>query len=126
MQVLEEIFPRDKLIFLMCGGGGYAWMTKQILVELEYDATKVYNIGGFWAYTGNHKVEIGREEAPKGMGRGSVAVQNSVGGCRLAQGATGRRRHQRVSLSVGVELRFTSMGYIFASSSNTKSTAAPS
>lgn len=58
MQVLEEIFPKDKLIFLMCGGGGYAWMTKQILVELGYDTTKVYNIGGFWAYTGNHKVEM--------------------------------------------------------------------
>jgi len=58
MQVLEEIFPKDKLIFLMCGGGGYAWMTKQILVKLGYDTTKVYNIGGFWAYSGNHKVEM--------------------------------------------------------------------
>lgn len=58
MQVLNEIFPKDKLIFLMCGGGGYAWMTKQILVKLGYDSTKVYNIGGFWAYTGNHKVEL--------------------------------------------------------------------
>ena len=58
MYVLEEIFPKDKLIFLMCGGGGYAWMTKQILVKLGYDSTKVYNIGGFWAYTGNHKVEL--------------------------------------------------------------------
>ena len=56
--VLEEIFPKDKLIFLMCGGGGYAWMTKQILVKLGYDSTKVYNIGGFWAYTGNNKVEL--------------------------------------------------------------------
>ena len=56
--VLEEIFPKDKLIFLMCGGGGYAWMTKQILVKLGYDSTKVYNIGGFWAYNGNHKVEL--------------------------------------------------------------------
>ena len=58
MYVLEEIFPKDKLIFLMCGGGGYAWMTKQILLELGYDETRVYNIGGFWAYTGNHKVEL--------------------------------------------------------------------
>jgi len=58
LQVLHEIFPKDKLIFLMCGGGGYAWMTKQILVKLGYDATKVYNIGGFWSYTGKHKVEL--------------------------------------------------------------------
>ena len=58
MHVLKEIFPQDKLIFLMCGGGGYAWMTKQILVKLGYDETKVYNLGGFWAYTGNHRVEL--------------------------------------------------------------------
>ena len=58
MYVLEEIFPKDKLIFLMCGGGGYAWMTKQVLVKLEYDASKVYNLGGFWAYLGDHKVEL--------------------------------------------------------------------
>lgn len=56
--VLKEIFPQDKLIFLMCGGGGYAWMTKQVLVKLGYDSTKVYNIGGFWAYNGNHKVNL--------------------------------------------------------------------
>lgn len=56
--VLEEIFPKDKLIFLMCGGGGYAWMTKQILIKLGYEATKVYNLGGFWAYTGDHAVEL--------------------------------------------------------------------
>jgi rhodanese-related sulfurtransferase len=58
MYVLEEIFPKDKLIFLMCGGGGYAWMTKQILLKLGYDETKVYNIGGFWAYNGNHRVDL--------------------------------------------------------------------
>ncbi len=58
MYILEEIFPKDKAIFLMCGGGGYAWMTKQILVKLGYDSSKVYNIGGFWAYTGNHKVNL--------------------------------------------------------------------
>lgn len=56
--VLEEVFPKDKLIFLMCGGGGYAWMTKQILIKLGYDETKVYNLGGFWAYTGEHSVEL--------------------------------------------------------------------
>ena len=58
MYVLEEIFPQDKLIFLMCGGGGYAWMTKQILLKLGYDETKVYNIGGFWAYNGDHQVDL--------------------------------------------------------------------
>lgn len=58
MVALEEIFPKNKRIFLMCGGGGYAWMTKQILLKLGYDESKVYNIGGFWAYTGSHKVDL--------------------------------------------------------------------
>lgn len=58
MYVINEIFPSNKLIFLMCGGGGYAWMTKQILIKLGYDETKLYNIGGFWAYNGKHRVEL--------------------------------------------------------------------
>ncbi len=58
MYVLKEIFPEDKLIFLMCGGGGYAWMTKQILLKLGYEEDKVYNIGGFWAYDGKNKVDM--------------------------------------------------------------------
>lgn len=28
MSIIEEYFPKDKYIFLMCGGGGYAGMTK--------------------------------------------------------------------------------------------------
>ena len=58
MHVLEEIFPHNKSIFVMCGGSGYAWMTKQVLLALDYDSEKVYNIGGFWAYTGDHKVDL--------------------------------------------------------------------
>ena len=56
--VLEEIFPKDKIIFLMCGGGGYAWMTKQILIKLGYNQDKIYNLGGFWGYEGEHAVEM--------------------------------------------------------------------
>ena len=32
MDILEYLFPKDKNIFLMCGGGGYAGMTKNLLV----------------------------------------------------------------------------------------------
>ena len=34
MLVLEDLFPKDKAIFLMCGGGGYAGMTKSLLIFL--------------------------------------------------------------------------------------------
>ena len=37
MLVLEDLFPRDKAIFLMCGGGGYAGMMKALLLELGWE-----------------------------------------------------------------------------------------
>lgn len=62
MEFLEYYFPKDKTIFLMCGGGGYAGMTKEMLVSLGWDADKIYNVGGYWYYDGAHKVEVKRTE----------------------------------------------------------------
>lgn len=58
MEILETIFPKEKNIFLMCGGGGYAGMTKTMLVALGWDENKIYNVGAFWSYNGNNKVEV--------------------------------------------------------------------
>ena len=41
----------------MCGGGGYAGMTKNMLVSLGWDETKIYNVGGYWYYKGKNNVE---------------------------------------------------------------------
>lgn len=60
--LLENLFPKDKIIFLMCGGGGYAGMTKELLVNYGWDQNKIYNVGGYWYYEGNNKVEIKKEE----------------------------------------------------------------
>ncbi len=60
MEILEYYFPKDKKIFLMCGGGGYAGMMKKMLVELGWDAEKIYNVGGYWYYDGENKVEVKR------------------------------------------------------------------
>lgn len=57
-QILEDLFPKDKNIFLMCGGGGYAGMTKNLLVELGWDESKIWNVGGFWYYEGSHKIDL--------------------------------------------------------------------
>ena len=62
MDILEYLFPKDKNIILMCGGGGYAGMTKTMLGELGWDSSKIYNAGGFWFYEGDHAVPIKREE----------------------------------------------------------------
>lgn len=58
LAILEALFPKDKTIFLMCGGGGYAGMTKDLLTALGWDANKIYNVGGYWYYEGNHNVEV--------------------------------------------------------------------
>lgn len=58
MSIIEKIFPKDKVIFLMCGGGGYAGMTKNFLVSLGWNADKIYNIGGYWYYKGEHRINI--------------------------------------------------------------------
>lgn len=60
MQILEELFPKDKVIFLMCGGGGYSGMLKNMLVTLGWDETKIYDVGGYWYYEGENNVEVVR------------------------------------------------------------------
>ena len=58
MTILEELFPKDLNIFLMCGGGGYASMTKNLLIALGWNENKIYNVGGYWYYEGKNKVEV--------------------------------------------------------------------
>lgn len=63
IKIIEELFPKDKVIFLMCGGGGYAGMTKQFLVSLGYDETKIYNVGGYWYYDGENNIKVEKTES---------------------------------------------------------------
>lgn len=57
LSILESIFPKDKNIFLMCGGGGYSGDVKRMLVSLGWDENKIRDVGGYWYYNGNNKVE---------------------------------------------------------------------
>lgn len=63
MAILEALFPKNKTIFLMCGGGGYAGMMKELLAALGWDGSKIYNVGGYWYYDGENNVEVKRELA---------------------------------------------------------------
>ena len=58
MMIVEELFPKDKAIFLMCGGGGYANMMKQLLLYLGWDESLLYNIGANWEYKGENSLEL--------------------------------------------------------------------
>ena len=61
-KVLDALFPKDKVIFLMCGGGGYAGMTKNLLISQGYDPDKIYNTGGFWYYEGKNAISTKRDD----------------------------------------------------------------
>lgn len=61
LEYLEYYFPKDKYIFLMCGGGGYAGMTKNLLVSLGWDSNKIYNVGGYWFYNGKNNISVKKE-----------------------------------------------------------------
>ena len=56
--ILTDVFPKDKPILLMCGGGGYAGMMRKLLIHLGWDSTKVYNLGGMWDYVGDYPVQL--------------------------------------------------------------------
>lgn len=65
LDILEDLFPKDKNIMLMCGGGGYAGMTKSMLIALGWDANKIYNVGGYWYYEGKNNVPVKVDEGEK-------------------------------------------------------------
>ena len=58
MIIMEALFPRDQPILLMCGGGGYAGMTKALLAYLGWEETLLYNVGGNWGYEGEHALTL--------------------------------------------------------------------
>ena len=60
VDMLEALFPKDKKIFLMCGGGGYSGMMKNMLVALGWDGSKIYDVGGYWFYEGRNNVKVKR------------------------------------------------------------------
>jgi len=62
LEILEYYFPKDKNIFLMCGGGGYAGMTKNMLVSFGWDENKIYNVGGYWYYKGKNNVKVKNDD----------------------------------------------------------------
>lgn len=56
--IVAELFPKDKAIFLMCGGGGYAGMMKELLIFLGWNADLLYNVGANWEYNGKNRLEL--------------------------------------------------------------------
>ena len=58
LNILRELFPKDKPIFLCCGGAGYACFTKQLLLYMGWDPELVYNVGGMWYYESDKTINL--------------------------------------------------------------------
>ena len=58
LTVLRDLFPKDRPIVLVCGGGGYAGFTKKLLTYLGWDPELLYNAGGMWDYAGEWTVGL--------------------------------------------------------------------
>jgi len=56
--ILGELFPKDKVIFLMCGGAGYSSLTRVLLINQGWDENKIYHTGGNWYYEGNMSLDL--------------------------------------------------------------------
>jgi len=52
-EILEALFPKDKVLFLMCQSGGRVSQMMNILSARGWDMSKIYNIGGMGHYTGS-------------------------------------------------------------------------
>lgn len=61
MSVLCDLFPPDEDIVLMCGAGGYAGKTKELLVSLGWREDHIWVAGGWWYYEGSHGVEVAHD-----------------------------------------------------------------
>lgn len=61
MDILEDLFPPDKDIILMCGGGGYSGMAKELLVSLGWREDHIWNAGGWWYYEGERGMQVARD-----------------------------------------------------------------
>ena len=56
--IFNQIFPKDRTIFLMCGGAGYTSLMRALLFHFGYDESKIYHTGGNWHYEGNMGLDL--------------------------------------------------------------------
>jgi len=56
--ILNDIFPKDKAIFLMCGGAGYTSLARGFLIHMGWDENLIYHTGGNWHYRGDRSVDL--------------------------------------------------------------------
>ena len=56
--VLDDLFPKDRALFLTCRLGDHSGLMRKLLIHLGWQESMIYNVGGMWAYEGSSVVEI--------------------------------------------------------------------
>ena len=51
--ILNQFFPKDKTLFIMCQSGGRVAQLMKLLEAKGYDMSKIYNVGGMGQFTGS-------------------------------------------------------------------------
>jgi len=76
--VLNELFPKDKYIFAISQSGQESRYLLNLLIQYNYDASKLYNIGGFSIGTGyENKPYIGIEN-PRYLVKGNPLIDTTL------------------------------------------------
>jgi len=58
LMVIDDLFPKDKAIFLVCRLGDHSDLMRKLLIHLGWQEDLIYNVGGMWAYNGAKVKEI--------------------------------------------------------------------
>lgn len=75
-QILQAFFPQDKYIFAISQSGLECTYFFNLLIQYNYDASKLYNIGGFANGTGLENVAYINIENPKYLVKGNHLLSN--------------------------------------------------
>ncbi len=75
-QILNNFFSKDKYIFAISQSGLECTYFFNLLIQYDYDAAKLYNIGGFAIGTGLKNVAYINTENPKYLVKGNNMLSN--------------------------------------------------
>lgn len=76
--LLNELFPKDKYIFAISQSGLECNYLFNLLLQYDYDPSKLYNIGGFSRGTGFYNVAYKDLDNPKYLVKGNAFLDNNI------------------------------------------------
>ena len=77
-QFINDLFPKDKYIFAISQSGLECTYFLSLLIQLGYDASKLYNVGGFSNSTGFDNIAYIDLENPKYLVQGNPYLDNEI------------------------------------------------